>query len=232
MASKLYYNPIDIQTAWKNMISISNDTGLQQVPKFRYDLIDLTRQSLSDQFFIYYNNITTLFNNGKGTNSTNQDIFQIFSALMIGIIDDLDTLLNSNEYWMVGPWIKMSKQHDSENNETIKHFWEFEARNQITLWGPTGEISDYASKQWGGLVGTYYKHRWNLFFTMLFDAYSVESSWNQTKFDNIVFNQIEEPWQTNFTQTFPTEAIGDSIQIACELYLKYNTFKDQTCNYL
>lgn len=24
------------------------------------------------------------------------------------------------------------------------------ARNQITLWGPNGEIKDYANKQWAG----------------------------------------------------------------------------------
>ena len=29
---------------------------------------------------------------------------------------------------------------------------EFNARNQVTLWGPNGEINDYAAKSWGGLV--------------------------------------------------------------------------------
>lgn len=26
----------------------------------------------------------------------------------------------------------------------------YNALNQITLWGPSGEISDYAAKQWAG----------------------------------------------------------------------------------
>ena len=74
------------------------------------------------------------------------------------------------------------------------HFWEFEARNQITLWRPRGEISDYASKQWGGLVGTYYKHRWNLFLTMLYDSYVAgKTNFNQTHYDNVVFNTVEQP---------------------------------------
>ena len=32
------------------------------------------------------------------------------------------------------------------------------ARNQITLWGPKGEIVDYARKQWAGLIDLYYRY--------------------------------------------------------------------------
>lgn len=28
--------------------------------------------------------------------------------------------------------------------------YEYNARNQITLWGPDGQIKDYANKQWAG----------------------------------------------------------------------------------
>jgi hypothetical protein len=31
-----------------------------------------------------------------------------------------------------------------------KQLYEYNARNQITLWGPHGEIVDYANKQWAG----------------------------------------------------------------------------------
>ena len=30
---------------------------------------------------------------------------------------------------------------------------------QITLWGPNGEIMDYAAKQWSGLFSSYYTPR-------------------------------------------------------------------------
>ena len=32
-----------------------------------------------------------------------------------------------------------------------KQLYEYNARNQITLWGPRGEIIDYANKQWAGM---------------------------------------------------------------------------------
>jgi alpha-N-acetylglucosaminidase len=34
---------------------------------------------------------------------------------------------------------------------------------QQTLWGPSGQISDYATKHWADLVRTYYYPRWALF---------------------------------------------------------------------
>lgn len=49
------------------------------------------------------------------------------------------------------------------------NFYEYNARNQITLWGPRGEISDYASKQWGGLIGSYYLPRWEMFVDSLLE---------------------------------------------------------------
>ena len=36
----------------------------------------------------------------------------------------------------------------------------FNAKNQITLWGPHGEINDYSTRQWNGVVGDYQYVRW------------------------------------------------------------------------
>ena len=36
-----------------------------------------------------------------------------------------------------------------------KQMYEYNARNQITLWGPRGEIVDYANKQWAGMFISY-----------------------------------------------------------------------------
>ena len=41
------------------------------------------------------------------------------------------------------------------------------ARNLITLWGPEGNILDYARRTWSGIVMDYYYARWSLFFDEL-----------------------------------------------------------------
>ena len=48
-----------------------------------------------------------------------------------------------------------------------KSWLEYNARNLVTLWGPNGEISNYARKQWNGLIKYYYKPQWVLFFNMV-----------------------------------------------------------------
>ena len=54
-----------------------------------------------------------------------------------------------------------------------KALFNYNARNQITLWGPDGNINDYAAKNWAGLVGAYYSTRWQLF--MDYVSESIES---------------------------------------------------------
>ena len=53
---------------------------------------------------------------------------------------------------------QQQQQRQQENN------YLFNARNQITLWGPHGEINGYASKDWAGMLSGYYGPRWALLF--------------------------------------------------------------------
>ena len=48
--------------------------------------------------------------------------------------------------------------------------YEYNARNLLTLWGESGEIDDYAAKNWGGIVSGYYYNRWDLFLNMSLDS--------------------------------------------------------------
>jgi alpha-N-acetylglucosaminidase len=52
-------------------------------------------------------------------------------------------------------WIEMARAWGQTAEE--KNLMEFNARNLVTLWGPRGEIADYASKQWSGLIADYYR---------------------------------------------------------------------------
>ena len=59
---------------------------------------------------------------------------------------------------------------ETHSFEDMKKAFLFSAKNQVTLWGPNGEINDYSAREWAGLVGDYYYGRWNLYFDMLFDC--------------------------------------------------------------
>ena len=73
------------------------------------------------------------------------------SKEVLDLLLNLDDLLGSHEYFLLGKWLKEANSIPG-SNENDRKLYEYNARNQITLWGPKGEIIDYATKQWNGLV--------------------------------------------------------------------------------
>ena len=52
-----------------------------------------------------------------------------------------------------------------------KEYFERNARTIITVWGDSYYLSDYANRDWDGLVETFYKPRWEMFFNAVLDAF-------------------------------------------------------------
>ncbi len=68
----------------------------------------------------------------------------------------MESILNTDLNWMVSPWINMAKEQSEDVKES--EWWEFNARNQITLWGPNGEIADYGTLVYPVFFGTCVLH--------------------------------------------------------------------------
>jgi len=136
---------------------------------------------------------------------------------MIGIINDMETLLNSNENFLLGNWLEAAKAYGTTEDE--KKLYEFNARNQITLWGPTGQIVDYAAKAWGGLYSSFYLDRWNTFIDAALYALSNNEVFNGDAYHKEVLLK-EQQWGM-FTDVFPTTPVGNSVAIANSLLNKY-----------
>ncbi|ETO11259.1 hypothetical protein RFI_26116 [Reticulomyxa filosa] len=214
----LLYNPTVIHVAWRDFVRVG-DT-LSNISKFTYDLVDITRQAMSDLALIHYLNMTSYYKNGDADGVYNE------GQTILELIDDMDDILNTHVNWLLGPWIASAR--GQSNNSSQKDLWEFNARNQITLWGPQGQISDYASKMWGGLVRSYYRPRWKMFVDMLVESVDNGTPWNETIYIDRVFNEFELPWQYSH-DTFPVVPVNNTINLSCQLYLKWNFFGDTRC---
>lgn len=92
-------------------------------------------------------------------------------------------------------------------DEEEMRLYEYNARNQITLWGPNGEIRDYANKQWSGMVADYFKPRWELFLHALEESLENRLTLNITAINNKMFHEVEQPF-TFSTKTYPVEIKG------------------------
>ena len=137
------------------------DPSLRNIPEFKYDIVDVTRQVLVNRFIDLYTNLIAVYN----SSSSPSDV-SAAGAKLVQLVDDLDELLYTNENFLLSTWIEDALQWAWEGcqfDSDYAAYLEFSARNQLTLWGPNGEINDYASKQWAGLVGEYYSQRWEIF---------------------------------------------------------------------
>jgi alpha-N-acetylglucosaminidase len=150
------------------------DNSLWSNPSFEYDMVDVTRQVMANAFIPLYSNLISTYNSSKSSRDaiTNQ------GAKLVNLLNDLDKLLLTNPHFRLSTWIDAARSW-SGGNANYSSYLEYNARNQITLWGPRGEISDYASKTWGGLVSTYYVPRWEMFVHYL-DS-TPAASYNQTE---------------------------------------------------
>jgi len=216
--TKMLYNPNVVQYTWKRFINVGDQ--LKDVEKFNYDLIDITRQVLSDEFNVNYQSLVSSYTHMKAND------VKKYGDILLTLMDELDSLLATNYYWLLGPWIELARNQSS--NETNKDYWEFNAKNQISLWGPNGEINNYASKNWQGLIGDYHKSIWTSFIDTLYDNATNHAAFNQQQWNAYVLKNIEQPWQ-NTKGNYTSKPYGNTIEIACQLYIKYNIFGDNSC---
>lgn len=170
---------------------------------FRRDLVDLTRQFLQNQADALFVSIVDSYRKKK-----NLMQFIFLSESFLDLLTDLDTLLGTHEDFLLGRFLESSKALAS-NGEEKKQF-EFNARNQITLWGPSGQIVDYATKQWNGIVADYYRPRWSLFFEQLRSSLETNSTFNQSKFQIDVLQQVELPFNID-DKVYPTQPKGEEF---------------------
>lgn len=166
--TRLAYNPQELEEIWEIFISwvIENPEWLEQ-PHFNHDIVDITRQVIANRFLPAYLEFVSLYAQGAS-----RDALLNQGDKMLSILRQLDTLLYTNDDFCLGRWISAAKNLGSKNFDQIS---EFQARNQLTMWGPHAQINDYASKQWAGLVGDYHLRRWAQFINFIAERRSEKS---------------------------------------------------------
>jgi len=203
---------------WRLFVDLARRFGRSPqvaVRALQFDLVDVGREVLSAVFDMHMSH----FREAMGHKETSRA--KAVAGEMLGVLSDLDRLLSTDENFMLGRWLDWAR---SWGHDDAEQTWlEFNARNQITLWGPRGEIVDYATKAWAGLCGSYFKPRWQLFFGRAVDAVSAGAEFNQSAFNAQVLNTVELPWQHD-NQRFPATPTGDAIKISSELLAKYSHF--------
>lgn len=210
MNTELWYEPDLLVQAWKLMIDTAPE--LMSKETFRYDLVDVTRQVLQVTTTWFYQDIVDAFKKQKLP-----ELLTVGGVLVYDLLPELNRLLNSNSGFLLGVWLERARSLAID--ETEVQLYDMNARNQLTLWGPSGEILDYASKEWGGLMEDYYGQRWALFIYTLVECLNTGTPFKQDTFNQAVF-QVERGFIFNGHQ-YPSSPQGDTYEIAYRIFLKY-----------
>jgi hypothetical protein len=193
------------------VISGTNSDSLPST--LSYDYIDITRLALDHIFW----DITRIFDaaahRGDLVNA------RAAGAEMTHLLTKMDEIIGCAPDWLVGSWLQNARQLGRTAADS--ELFEFNARNQISLWGPTGgTLNDYARKQWAGMVLSYYQHRWELALAAALAAVETNSTADVKALQHDIL-EFELAWQTNASLHFPTEPLGDLAALADTAFLRY-----------
>ncbi|XP_076294620.1 N-acetyl-alpha-glucosaminidase [Lasioglossum baleicum] len=205
-----WYNPDTVIRAVSTLMEARHE--LKNSTLYAHDFVDLYRQCLqlaADQVYV---NLTTFYH------PETVDDFKDSAKSMLTILDDLEHLLAHSKNFLLGTWLRDAKSHAI--NDIEEELYEYNARNQITLWGPRGEIRDYANKQWSGMFADYYKPRWAIFLESLDATLTKGEVLNITRINERMFNEVEKPF-TFSRKIYPTEPLGDPIEAAMRVFSKW-----------
>jgi alpha-N-acetylglucosaminidase len=97
--------------------------------------------------------------------------------MAFGILGNVDRLLASHPNLQLKNWVDSARARGDTPAE--KNHYERDAKMLVTLWGPNGEIDDYSSRIWSGLIGGYYVPRWHMYFENLAGAHHDIRAWEK-----------------------------------------------------
>ncbi|RHY17990.1 hypothetical protein DYB25_000154 [Aphanomyces astaci] len=208
------YDPRLVVTAWTHLLAAADK--VLHTDAFLHDVVDVTRQVLCDHFLAHFKAIKRAF---VGHNVSIEE-FADTTENMLELLWDLDVILGSHKDFLLGRWLAQARAL-AGNHSDVAAYLEYEARNQITRWGDSNGnyLSDYAAKDWAGLMASYYHPRWRIWLTEVTAAYESHRDVN-TKAATDALEAFELGWQLE-TVAYPTSAHGDPVAIARRLLTKH-----------
>ena len=182
-------------------------------PSYGFDLVNLTRQYLSNRFeqrFAEYN---------EAYEACDKERMAALKDELLATFDTLDGLLSSQPYFLVGKWIADARAWGATPDEA--DYFETNARNLLTSWGDRGNLlTDYADRSWNGLVGTYYKPRWEMFFQAVDEALAAGEKLEGARYDTLLeqMKDFEYAWWAERPGKFADKPAGNPVELVRKVF--------------
>lgn len=194
---------------WDLLLSAAED--LKDQATYGFDVVHIGRQVLSD-----------LGNHWKSAlrsalTKRDAEAFGRGVQILREGLKDLESLLATRPEFQLEAWIRAAENWGTTEDE--RKILREGALRQITLWG-NGEKSlrDYARKEWAGLISSYYRPRWEAWFSLVQDALA-----SGADPDEEAFRERSIVWEREWNRTARGVRVeaGGSVAVSLRLLAKY-----------
>jgi alpha-N-acetylglucosaminidase len=186
---------------------LSIDTSLRDSSAYRYDLVDVARQTIANQSRVLLPRVNGAYKSGD------LDLFQQLTQEWLKQIDLLNRLVAMEPSLSLGQWIDSSRAAAEGAEEEAQ--LEFDACSLLLEWGPESSrdsgVHDYANREWSGLL-EHYRDRWAAYFSMLHDALEKHEPIRE-----IDCFAMDQDWATRRKQ-FPKRSGDDFYEVVKGIY--------------
>jgi alpha-N-acetylglucosaminidase len=181
----MHYNADDLKPALTELLHVAPE--LRNSETYRYDLVNVARQVLANESYAMLPKIKAAYESGD------RAAFVDLTTQWLDRMQMLDTLLQTDEYFLLGRWLQFVPPWASSPKELER--LNYDARSILTTWGDRkaseAGLHEYANKDWAGLTAGYYLPRWKMYFDSLLasldtktppkpiDWYAYGDAWNR-----------------------------------------------------
>eukprot|EP00727_Mastigamoeba_balamuthi_P000360 m51a1_g10320 putative alpha-n-acetylglucosaminidase (729) ;mRNA; f:42273-44597 len=203
----------DLVAAWRALASPAVSRCAGAVQTLQSDVAVVGREVLGNLFGLALGRLRQSYA------ARNRTALALAGRQLLELIRGMDALMGATPGTLLGRWVADARAWG--RTEEQRALLEFNARNQVTRWGPDANINDYARKPWGGLYASYYLPRWQLFVAEVLRAVDEGRDFVQQDFDGRC-SLFEAAWQTAHDDTLPVDPVGDALEISRRLIAQWN----------
>jgi alpha-N-acetylglucosaminidase len=138
---------------------------------------------------------------------------------MLDLLGDLDAVLATRKEFLLGVWLADARRCGTTPEES--DLCERGARELVTTWNRYDSITDYANRQWAGLVGTFYRDRWHTWLDAL-QAALASGREIDVPATRAQIRHADLAWTLQHN-AFPSVPTGDTIAVARQLFREYSS---------
>jgi alpha-N-acetylglucosaminidase len=204
------YRPEDLQPALTELLQVAPQ--LRTSATYKFDLVDLARQVMANESRTMLSQIKAAYDAGDHTRFTE------LTTQWLHRMQLLDSLLQTNEFFLLGRWLQYVPPWASSPAELAQ--LNYDARSILTTWGDRHAseygLHEYANRDWAGLTADYYMPRWKLYFDTL--SASLETKSPPKPIDWYAFG---DAWNRR-TTTYAAGPAGDSYAAALAIARNLN----------